>query len=134
VRGASGFLLKDAPADDLISATRLVASGDALLAPAITRRVIEEFARRAPAVSDVPVSHDILSPREMDVLHLLAQGRANSQISTELFIGEATVKTHVSRVLTKLGLSDRVHAVIYAYETGLVKPSAGGRAVGSDGR
>ena len=120
--GASGFLLKDSPPDQLLAATRIVAGGDALLAPSITRKVIQEFARRpdrslrpAPGLSE-------LTTREHEVLTLLARGLSNSQIAGQLFISDATVKTHVARVLMKLNLPDRVHAVIFAYETGLVQP------------
>jgi DNA-binding NarL/FixJ family response regulator len=118
--GASGFLLKDAPAEDLVSAVRVVARGDALLAPAVTRRVVEAFAALPrPVETGAPAD---LSPREVDVLRLLARGRSNAEIAAELFVSEATVKTHVSNVLAKLGLRDRIQAVIYAYEHGLVRP------------
>jgi DNA-binding NarL/FixJ family response regulator len=118
--GASGFLLKDAPAEHLVEAVRAVARGDALLDPAVTRRVIEAFAR----LPDVPRSDQLesLSSRELEVLELLARGMSNAEIAKALFLGEATVKTHVSNVLAKLGLRDRVQAVIAAYETGLVQP------------
>jgi len=118
--GASGFLLKDAPADDLVNAVRAIARGDALLDPAVTRRVIETFGR----LPDIPRSAQLesLSPRELEVLELLARGKSNAEIAKTLYMGEATVKTHVSNVLTKLGLRDRVQAVIAAYETGLVRP------------
>lgn len=117
--GASGFLLKNAPPETLVEAIRTVASGDALLAPSVTRRLVEEFARRpgAPTVSDVA---DSLTDREREVLVLLARGLTNAEIAEELFVGEATVKTHVSNVLTKLGLRDRVQAVVFAYENGVV--------------
>jgi len=118
--GASGFLLKDAPAEDLIAAVRVLARGDALIAPAVTRRVIESFAR-APS-PPVPFKASPLSPRESEVLHLLARGRSNAEIATELVVSEATTKTHVSSVLGKLGLRDRVQAVIHAYESGFVRP------------
>jgi len=118
--GASGFLLKDAPAEDLIAAVRVLARGDALIAPAVTRRVIESFAR-APS-PPVPFEASPLSPRESEVLHLLARGRSNAEIATELVVSEATTKTHVSSVLGKLGLRDRVQAVIHAYESGFVRP------------
>jgi DNA-binding NarL/FixJ family response regulator len=118
--GASGFLLKDAPAEDLVAAVRALARGDALLAPAVTRRVIESFAQ-SPRLP-VPPDLSRLSPRELEVLRLLARGRSNAEIATELAVSEATVKTHVSSVLAKLGLRDRVQAVIYAYESGLVRP------------
>ena len=118
--GASGFLLKDAPADDLIAAVRVLARGEALLAPAVTRRVIELFAQAPPPPA--PLEASPLSPRESEVLQLLARGRSNAEIATELVVSEATTKTHVSSVLAKLGLRDRVQAVIHAYESGLVRP------------
>jgi DNA-binding NarL/FixJ family response regulator len=118
--GASGFLLKDAPADDLVNAVRAIARGDALLDPAVTRRVIETFG----SLPDIPRSAQLesLSSRELEVLELLARGKSNAEIAKTLYLGEATVKTHVSNVLAKLGLRDRVQAVIAAYETGLVRP------------
>jgi DNA-binding NarL/FixJ family response regulator len=118
--GASGFLLKDAPAAQLVEAIRVVAAGDALLAPAVTRRVIAEFARR-PLPHDVPAL-DQLTSREREVLTLIARGRSNAEIAAQLYISDATVKTHVKRVLAKLDLRDRVQAVVLAYETGLVQP------------
>ena len=124
--GASGFLLKDAPADQLVTAIRVVAAGDALLAPSITRRLIEEFARR-PLASARPAALAALSPRELEVLGLLARGLSNSEIAGELFLSEATVKTHVSRILQKLALRDRVQAVVVAYESGLLQPGGGVR-------
>ncbi len=120
--GASGFLLKDSPPDQLLAATRIVASGDALLAPSITRTVIQEFARRPARPRKPPAGISELTAREHEVLTLLARGLSNSQIADQLFISDATVKTHVARVLMKLNLADRVHAVIFAYETGLVQP------------
>jgi DNA-binding NarL/FixJ family response regulator len=123
--GASGFMLKDAPADELAAAIRVVAAGDSLLAPSITRRVIDAFVERAPARpgGDVPdASLARLTPRELEVLGLMARGRSNADISETLFVSEATTKTHVSNVLAKLGLKDRVQAVIYAYEHGVVMP------------
>lgn len=119
--GASGFLLKDTPADDLVKAVRVVASGDALLAPSVTRRLIERFAREATSYSSAPGLED-LTERETEVLALMARGHSNQEIAGELFLGETTVKTHVSRVLMKLGVRDRVQAVIAAYESGLVRP------------
>jgi DNA-binding NarL/FixJ family response regulator len=119
--GASGFLLKNAPPEHLIEAVQVVAAGEALLAPSVTRRVIEEFARRSPAPVRPPAL-DHLTEREVEVLRLLARGLANAEIAARLFVGEATVKTHVSNVLTKLGLRDRVQAVVFAYESGLVRP------------
>ena len=120
--GASGFLLKDSPPDQLLAATRIVASGDALLAPSITRTVIQEFARRPARPRTPPDGISELTAREHEVLTLLARGLSNSQIADQLFISDATVKTHVARVLMKLNLADRVHAVIFAYETGLIQP------------
>jgi DNA-binding NarL/FixJ family response regulator len=119
--GASGFLLKDAPADQLVTAIRVVAAGEALLAPSITRRLIEEFARRPPSNAR-PAELEALSPRELDVLRLVARGLSNAEIASELYVGDATVKTHVSRILQKLGLRDRVQAVVLAYESGLLQP------------
>jgi DNA-binding NarL/FixJ family response regulator len=119
--GASGFLLKDAPADQLVTAIRVVAAGDALLAPSITRRLIEEFARR-PLANARPAALEALSPRELEVLRLVARGLSNAEIATELYVGDATVKTHVSRILQKLSLRDRVQAVVLAYESGLLQP------------
>ncbi|WP_433002490.1 response regulator [Kribbella sp. CA-294648] len=119
--GASGFLLKDAPAEELVAAIRVVASGDALLAPGVTRRVIDAFVRLPaprPASSDPLLS--ALTPREREVLALLGRGLSNAGIASQLFVSDATAKTHVSNVLGKLGLRDRVHAVIYAYEHGVV--------------
>jgi DNA-binding NarL/FixJ family response regulator len=124
--GASGFMLKDAPPEEIVAAVRIVASGDALLAPAITRAVIEEFARQPAAViPEVPHAVAELTPREREVLDLLALGRSNPEICAQLVISEATVKTHVARILQKLGLRDRIQAVIYVYETGLVHPGGG---------
>jgi len=120
--GASGFLLKDTPAEDLVAAVRLVAAGDALLAPSVTRRVIEEFAARAPArpVDDAALSS--LTEREREVLELMARGLSNGEIAASLYLGETTVKTHVGRVFMKLNLRDRVQAVVLAYEAGIVRP------------
>jgi DNA-binding NarL/FixJ family response regulator len=124
--GASGFMLKDAPPEEIVAAVRIVANGDALLAPAITRAVIEEFARRTPNTSPAqqpePPALEELTPREREVLELLARGLSNPQICEQLVVSEATTKTHVARILQKLGLRDRIQAVIYAYETGLVHP------------
>jgi DNA-binding NarL/FixJ family response regulator len=119
--GASGFLLKDAPADQLVTAVRCVAAGDALIDPSVTRRLISRFTRSIrPAAAPVPELTAKLTAREMDVLRLIARGLSNPEIATELVIEESTVKTHVGRVLTKLDLRDRVQAVILAYESGLV--------------
>ncbi len=120
--GASGFLLKDSPRHDLIAAVRAAAAGDALLAPSVTRRLIEAFARRPPETSPSPSQLSSLTARERDVLLLLARGRSNAEIAGVLFVSEATVKTHVGNLLAKLGLRDRVQAVILAYETGIVIP------------
>lgn len=121
--GASGFLLKDAPPEDLVSAIRVVAAGDALLAPSVTRRLIEAFAAQQPGDAAPPASLDGLTDRELDVLRLMARGLSNAEIAQGLIVGEATVKTHVSRVLMKLGVRDRVQAVVAAYESGLVRPA-----------
>jgi len=121
--GASGFLLKDAVADELIQAVRVVAAGDALLAPSITRTLITEFARRPAPDRPRPDTLRSLTERETEVLRLMARGWSNDEIAGELFLAEQTVKTHVSRVLTKLDLRDRVQGVVLAYETGLVTPS-----------
>jgi DNA-binding NarL/FixJ family response regulator len=120
--GASGFLLKDSPRHDLIAAVRAAAAGDALLAPSVTRRLIEAFAHRPPETSPSPSRLASLTARERDVLLLLARGRSNAEIASVLFVSEATVKTHVGNLLAKLGLRDRVQAVILAYETGIVVP------------
>jgi DNA-binding NarL/FixJ family response regulator len=123
--GASGFMLKDAPPEEIAAAVRIVAGGDALLAPAVTRAVVEEFARRAPApAAPEPPALDELTPREREVLTLLTRGLSNPEICDRLVISEATAKTHVARILQKLGLRDRVQAVIYAYESGLITPGA----------
>jgi DNA-binding NarL/FixJ family response regulator len=120
--GASGFLLKDTPAEDLVDAVRVVAAGDALLAPSITRRVIEEFAAQAPPTAAPRADLEQLTEREHEVLVHMARGLSNSEIAAELYLGETTVKTHVGRVLMKLHLRDRVQAVVLAYESGLVQP------------
>ena len=120
--GASGFLLKDSPRHDLIAAVRAAAAGDALLAPSVTRRLIEAFARRPPETAPSPSRLASLTARERDVLLLLARGQSNAEIASVLFVSEATVKTHVGNLLAKLGLRDRVQAVILAYETGIVVP------------
>lgn len=123
--GASGFLLKDTPPEDLVRAIRVVAAGDALLAPRVTRRLIEEFGRTTPATETVDPEEDErlarLTEREREVLVLMARGRSNGEIAEDLIVGETTVKTHVGRVLMKLDVRDRVQAVIVAYETGLVR-------------
>ncbi len=120
--GASGFLLKDVIPEQLIAAVRIVAGGDALIAPAITKRLIEQFARSAPVTPNENLAE--LTPRELEVLELIARGLANAEIATELIVTEATVKTHVTRILAKLNLRDRVQAVVLAYETGLVSPGS----------
>jgi DNA-binding NarL/FixJ family response regulator len=120
--GASGFLLKDVRREDLVHAIRVVAAGEALLAPSVTRRLIADFAARPAADAGRPAELDRLTPREHEVLELIGLGRNNAEIGAALVVGEATVKTHVGRVLMKLGLRDRVQAVIYAYEAGLVAP------------
>jgi DNA-binding NarL/FixJ family response regulator len=121
--GASGFLLKDAPVEELVRAVRTVAAGDAQLSPAVTKRLLDQVARRLPA----PVARDAgslaeLTDREREVLRLMAVGMSNAEIAAALVVSEPTVKTHVSSVLQKLGLRDRVQAVIYAYESGLITP------------
>ena len=123
--GASGFLLKSAPPRELAGAIRTVADGDALLAPEITRAMIQDYVQRPRPGSATPEVLSVLTPRELEVLGLIARGRANAEIAAELFLSEPTVKTHVSRVLAKLRLRDRVHAVVLAYECGLVRPGAG---------
>ena len=120
--GASGFLLKDAPRDQLVGAVRTVAAGDALLAPALVRRLIEDFVRRPGPGERLPAELDELTERELEVLTLIARGLANAEIASRLFLSEATVRTHVTHILAKLGLRDRVQAVVLAYETGLVQP------------
>jgi DNA-binding NarL/FixJ family response regulator len=120
--GASGFLLKDAPRADLIAAVRVAAAGDALLAPSVTKRLIEAFAMRPASASPAPSALASLTPREQDILLLVARGQSNTEIARGLVVSEATVKTHVTHLLAKLGLRDRVQAVILAYETGAVTP------------
>ena len=129
--GASGFLLKDAPREELVNAVRVVAAGEALLAPSVTRRLIGEFARRRPppgagqsvqATQAGPGALASLTPREREVVELLARGMSNAEMAATLYVGEATVKSHVAHVLMKLGIRDRVQAVIFAYENGLVAP------------
>jgi DNA-binding NarL/FixJ family response regulator len=119
--GASGFLLKNAPPERLVEAVRVVAAGDALLAPSVTRRIIEQFARR-PVEADVRARVDSLTEREREVLIMLAGGKSNSELAAGLFVSEGTVKTHVSSLLAKLEVRDRVQAVVLAYESGLVTP------------
>ena len=122
--GASGFLLKDAPTQEVVAAVRAVAAGDAVLSAAVTRQLLNQVARRLPAaVSRHPHQLDTLTAREQEVLRMLAAGLSNAEIAAALIVSEATVKSHVSRLLNKLGLRDRVQAVIYAYETRLIAPS-----------
>jgi DNA-binding NarL/FixJ family response regulator len=123
--GASGFLLKDVRAAQLIDAVRTVASGDALIAPSITRRLIAEFAAR-PLPVNAAGRFDELTPRELEVLTLVARGLSNAEIARELFVGDATIKTHLTRILMKLNLRDRVQAVVLAYESGLITPGTSG--------
>jgi DNA-binding NarL/FixJ family response regulator len=120
--GASGFLLKDAPRHDLIAAVRAAAAGDALLAPSVTRLLVEAFTRKPPAMAPSPSALASLTARERDIVRLIARGRSNAEIAADLVVSEATVKTHVGHVLAKLGLRDRVQAVILAYETGMIVP------------
>ena len=120
--GASGFLLKDAPAQELVHAVRVVAAGDALLAPSVTKRLIAELAQRRAPVAPAPQGLDELTPRELEVLRLIARGMSNAEISRELVIAEETTKTHVGRILMKLHLRDRAQAVVLAYESRLITP------------
>ena len=120
--GASAFLLKDSPAEQLSNAVRVVAAGDALLHPSITRRLIEDFAHRPTPRSGIPPELAMLTEKELDVLRLVARGLSNAEIAGKLFKGETTIKTHVASFLHKLGLRDRTQAVVMAYETGLVEP------------
>jgi DNA-binding NarL/FixJ family response regulator len=123
--GASGFLLKDAPSEQLVSAVRCVAVGDALLDPSITRRLITRFVAAGKAPQRDPEALSVLTPRERDVLRQVAQGLSNAEIAGRLVVEESTIKTHVGRILTKLGLRDRVQAVVYCYESGFVVPDSG---------
>ncbi|MFC9898436.1 response regulator [Nocardia sp. NPDC127579] len=120
--GASGFLLKDTPPEDLVSAVRSVAAGDAVVSPKVTKRLLDRLIAEEPGGMRDPSVLDVLTAREREVLEQIAAGRSNAEIAEQLFLSEATVKTHVGRVLTKLGLRDRVQAVVLAYETGLVRP------------
>jgi DNA-binding NarL/FixJ family response regulator len=123
--GASGFLLKDAPPEELVAGIHVVARGDALLAPSITKRLIQEFARATPAAPAAPLpAVDELTARELEVFKLIARGLSNAEIAAELVVSDTTVKTHVARVLMKLGVRDRVQAVVLAYEAGVVAPGA----------
>jgi DNA-binding NarL/FixJ family response regulator len=120
--GASGFLLKTSPPPQLVAAIRAVAAGDTLLAPEITRRLLEEYIRRPPPGAVRPPALEELTGREVEVLRLVATGHSNAQIAARLFVSEPTVKTHINRLFRKLGVRDRIHAVVLAYETGLVRP------------
>jgi len=120
--GASGFLLKDVRPEQLADAVRTVAAGDTLLAPAITRRLVEQYLRRPPPGARTPLGLGELTDRELDVLRLVARGRSNQQIADTLFLGESTVKTHLTHLFAKLGLRDRAQAVVLAYESGLIQP------------
>ncbi|MEU4724103.1 response regulator transcription factor [Nonomuraea dietziae] len=124
--GASGFLLKDVPPDELVQAIRVVAGGDAIVAPSVTRRLLDRFAAKLPSAyqQTTPARLDRLTERELEVLKLIAKGMSNAEIAAMLVVSETTVKTHVGNVLTKLGLRDRVQAVVLAYETGLSTPGA----------
>jgi DNA-binding NarL/FixJ family response regulator len=122
--GASGFLLKDVPAEQLVAGIQVVARGEALLAPSITRRLIEEFAKNAPIERAAPKEIEELTTREFEVFKLIARGMSNAEIAAQLIVSETTVKTHVARILMKLHLRDRVQAVVYAYESGLSQPGA----------
>ena len=122
--GASGFLLKDVPREELVAGVRIVARGDALLAPAVTKRMVERFVRLPPPATGVPDVLRVLSERELEVFGLVARGLSNAEIADRLVVGEATVKTHVARVLAKLGLRDRVQVVVLGYESGFVQPGA----------
>jgi DNA-binding NarL/FixJ family response regulator len=120
--GASGFMLKDAPAEQLVDAIRIIANGDALLAPSVTQALIDEIAKRPAGDPGSYPGIETLTERELDVIRLMAKGRSNTEIAAELYLGEATIKTHVGRILSKLGARDRVQAVVIAYESGLVIP------------
>lgn len=122
--GASGFLLKDTPPEQLINAVQVIASGEGLLAPSVTRRLIDEFAQQQPRDEQMTGRLNLLTDRERETFELLARGLSTSEMAERLFVSEATIKTHVARALTKLGLRDRVQAVVFGYESGLVKPGA----------
>jgi DNA-binding NarL/FixJ family response regulator len=124
--GASGFLLKDVPPEQLAAGIRIVAQGEALLAPSITKRLIQEFAQARRAPAEVPKGMDELTARELEVFRLVARGLSNAEIAQELIVSETTVKTHVARLLMKLGVRDRVQAVVLAYESGVAVPGRGG--------
>jgi DNA-binding NarL/FixJ family response regulator len=122
--GASGFLLKDAPPEDLVAAIRIVANGDAIVAPSVTRRLLDRFATRLPSVREEapPRGLAMLTERELEVLRHVARGLSNAEIARQLVVSETTIKTHVGNLLAKLGLRDRVQAVVFAYEVGLIQP------------
>jgi DNA-binding NarL/FixJ family response regulator len=122
--GASGFLLKDVPAEQLADGVRVVAAGEALLAPSVTRRLLAEFAQVRPRDAAPPPAFAELTPRELEVFRLIARGMSNAEVAQELIVSETTVKTHVARVLMKLGLRDRIQAVVLAYESGIIQPGA----------
>jgi DNA-binding NarL/FixJ family response regulator len=122
--GASGFLLKDVPSEQLVAGIHVVARGEALLAPSITRRLIEEFAKNQPVERATPKEVEELTARELEVFKLIARGMSNAEVAAELIVSETTVKTHVARILMKLHLRDRVQAVVYAYESGMIQPGA----------
>lgn len=122
--GASGFLLKDAKREQLAAAIRTVAAGDSMLAPTITRRLIEDFCKRPPPTAGLPDAVSHLSERELDVLRLMARGLSNAEIAAELYVSETTVKSHVARILGKLELRDRIQTVVFAYEAGIIRPGA----------
>jgi DNA-binding NarL/FixJ family response regulator len=132
--GASGFLLKDVSPERLVTAVRMVRDGDALLAPAITRRLVERFASRTDQAANLHRDLSTLTPRELDVIRLLAQGLSNAELAATLHLSETTVKTHVTRILSKLGLRDRAQAIIVAYETGLITPGSTDRPDHRGGR
>ena len=122
--GASGFLLKDVPAEQLADGVRVVAAGEALLAPSVTRRLLSEFAQVRPRDAAPPPAFEELTPRELEVFRLIARGLSNAEVAQELIVSETTVKTHVARVLMKLSLRDRIQAVVLAYESGIIQPGA----------
>jgi DNA-binding NarL/FixJ family response regulator len=129
--GASGFLLKHAPPEELLLGVRAAADGGALLSPTVTKRLLGEFTRHPPRSTRPPALLDQLTPREREIFDLLVRGRSNSEIARDLFVAESTVKTHVTHALTKLGLRDRIHAVVFAYQNGLADPT--GRSKGEPG-
>jgi len=122
--GASGFLLKDVAPEELLSAIHVIAQGDSLLSPSVTRRLIESFVRDHPSTPQPPPGLDELTARELEILRLVARGLSNAEIAEQLVVSSTTIKTHVGRVLDKLGLRDRVQAVVLAYETGIIRPGS----------